>query len=71
MSNEEYLNFFNLGGINTELFYLNKDTLFWVVDLEFRILKFNTAFEDVLFDVHSMTLLQGESILELNLDSDL
>ena len=56
--------------INLDLLFIESGSLFWVIDLQFRILKFNKTFEDVLYDHHSLTIHQGESILELDISSD-
>ncbi len=58
-------------GLNKELVSQNNESLFWVIDLNYRLLKYNKAFEDILFNKYSMAISVGESVLELNFEADL
>ena len=70
MKEKEHFKYDCLVGINKELLLRKSGSLFWVIDTNFRLLNFNKAAEDFLFDNYSMAISLGESILDLHFDLD-
>jgi PAS domain-containing protein len=64
--NTEYLQI-----INSELAAQQHNLLFWVIDTNYRLLTYNKAAENYLFDNYAMAISAGESVLDLKFDVDL
>ena len=57
--------------INNQLAAQQHNLLFWVVDINYRLLTCNKAAENYLFDNYAMAISTGESVLDLKFDVDL